>query len=186
MEVQGNKKVAKCRVCGVELTDKNWCPSCIKKHMYICKECKKRQNKQYNKIHEREYKQYMKQYNEVRKEKSKQYMKQYYKAHREKAIQYRKIYAETHKEERRQRDKLKKYGITIQDELDMLKAQDGRCAICGKLLTNLTEACIDHDHKTGKVRGILCGHCNRGLGYFKDNSEALIKAAVYLRNQGDK
>lgn len=66
-------------------------------------------------------------------------------------------------------------------------AQRGLCAICGTTLAfppvrrgTTNAACIDHDHTTGKVRGLLCMLCNRGLGNFKDSAEALTRAAEYI------
>lgn len=70
------------------------------------------------------------------------------------------------------------------DEFDtMLKEQDGRCAICHK---ELDKPHLDHDHKTGKVRGILCPTCNWGLGMFKDSIRNLASAIVYLEDHGHK
>ena len=60
--------------------------------------------------------------------------------------------------------------------LKELKAKITECVICGaneKLV-------IDHDHNTGKIRGLLCGHCNRGLGHFRDDPTLLEFAAQYL------
>ncbi len=82
----------------------------------------------------------------------------------------------------------KKYNI---DELDfecLWIAFKGKCAICDINMTlptktkgqNLTSVCIDHDHKTGKVRGLLCAACNKALGLFKDNITSLNKAMRYL------
>ena len=50
------------------------------------------------------------------------------------------------------------------------------CCICGEK----QELVIDHDHRTGKVRGLLCGSCNKGLGFFKDNKKYLNSAIKYL------
>ena len=68
------------------------------------------------------------------------------------------------------------------------KAQGGRCAICGRKETiknylngNSRRLAIDHDHKTDKIRGLLCGKCNRGLGLFRDNIDFLQKAVRYLK-----
>lgn len=57
--------------------------------------------------------------------------------------------------------------------------QKGKCAICGHPLKKRN---IDHDHKTGEVRGILCWRCNKALGYFSDLIERLVAALEYLRN----
>ncbi len=60
----------------------------------------------------------------------------------------------------------------------VLQEQGGVCRICNLVTSEKWHA--DHDHSTGKFRGILCGTCNRGLGQFKDNPMNLINAAKYL------
>lgn len=73
-----------------------------------------------------------------------------------------------------------KYGIT-QDEYDTLaKAQDHLCAIC-KVQPNDQRFNVDHCHKVGTVRGLLCHHCNLALGHFKDSIESLQNAIEYLQ-----
>jgi hypothetical protein len=82
----------------------------------------------------------------------------------------------------------KKYGISLTDFQLMIKQQDNKCAICkqpesaidgkSKAIRDLS---VDHCHKTGKVRGLLCSTCNRGLGYFKDQVDHLVSAANYLK-----
>jgi hypothetical protein len=75
---------------------------------------------------------------------------------------------------------LRKYGLT-EDQFDkMVEESFGRCAICTEPRARLH---IDHKHPTGPVRGLLCEHCNHGLGKFKDSSTLLIAAAMYLRGQ---
>ena len=81
----------------------------------------------------------------------------------------------------------KKYGITIEEQEDMLRKQSGKCKICGKDIylfgdTKSNTAHVDHDHKTGKVRGLLCQECNTGLGKFCDNIEYLKNAIKYLED----
>lgn len=72
-----------------------------------------------------------------------------------------------------------KYGITQSDFVAMLLEQDGLCAVChGEPLQGVLH--VDHDHATGKVRGLLCENCNRGLGLFQDNPHLLANAASYL------
>lgn len=81
-----------------------------------------------------------------------------------------------------------KYGITWEDVLSMYKSQDGKCAICnrdirldsGGVKNHPDIYCIDHCHETGKVRGLLCHDCNRGLGLFRDSIPNLSKAVEYL------
>jgi hypothetical protein len=70
----------------------------------------------------------------------------------------------------------RRYGLNSAEVAAMLAAQQGVCAIC---LTPNPEH-VDHDHKTGKVRAILCFNCNGGLGQFKDRPELLRRGADYL------
>lgn len=74
---------------------------------------------------------------------------------------------------------LKKYGLTPEQFQEMLKRQDSKCAICGNH-QQYRQLSIDHCHKTGKVRGLLCTSCNRGIGYFYDSPYRLKNAAKYL------
>lgn len=65
----------------------------------------------------------------------------------------------------------------------MVLAQGDRCAICGSLDIGVIGQAnwpIDHDHNTGKVRGLICNFCNKGLGNFKDDPSILRAAAEYL------
>lgn len=79
---------------------------------------------------------------------------------------------------------LRKYGITLADFKQMLVVQGGVCAICdGTDIQGTGDWHVDHDHATGKVRGVLCSFCNTGLGMFKDNPKALMKAVRYLKGQ---
>ena len=70
----------------------------------------------------------------------------------------------------------RRYGIGAADVDAMIAAQGGRCPICGRP----DPEHVDHDHATGKVRGILCFNCNGGLGQFRDDVDALLAAADYL------
>lgn len=70
-------------------------------------------------------------------------------------------------------------GMTIAEYDALLEAQGGGCAICGELDPNFRLA-IDHDHKTGRNRGLLCSNHNRALGWFKDDRTLLIRAVQYL------
>jgi hypothetical protein len=79
------------------------------------------------------------------------------------------------------------YGLTPEQYKDMIKEQDGVCAICGepewiKVNGKVRRIPIDHCHKTGQVRGLLCSNCNTGLGAFKDNIDIMASAISYLQN----
>lgn len=87
-------------------------------------------------------------------------------------------------EARRESHYKRTYGMTIADYDRMVVEQDGKCAIC-ETTTNLGRYGrfhIDHDHKTGKVRGLLCHRCNRGIGLLKDDPAILDAAACYLED----
>jgi Recombination endonuclease VII/HNH endonuclease len=82
-------------------------------------------------------------------------------------------------------DLRKKFGITLAEYCAMLVAQDGKCGICGLEETatrggNLKALAVDHDHVTGKIRGLLCQECNQAIGKFRDNRDTLLSAIRYL------
>jgi hypothetical protein len=74
------------------------------------------------------------------------------------------------------------YGLTPQMYENMFDAQDGRCALCQTHAVDCMRGIlvIDHDHETGKVRALLCGKCNSGLGMFADNPALMRLAAEYV------
>jgi recombinational DNA repair protein (RecF pathway) len=85
------------------------------------------------------------------------------------------------------RNTLLKNRISQDDYDEMVRQQGGGCAICGRTSQSKRNSrqkqmslCIDHCHKTGVIRGVLCDKCNIGLGAFKDNPALLHRAAEYL------
>lgn len=78
----------------------------------------------------------------------------------------------------------KRYGISQKRYLELLTNQGGKCAICGTSVMTKKHPPVDHCHKTGKVREILCYRCNTGLGQFLDSPELLLKAHQYLVKHG--
>lgn len=81
--------------------------------------------------------------------------------------------------EKRFENRLKSYGITIELYNEMLEQQGGVCAICKKN-DSRHRLSVDHDHNTGKVRGLLCHKCNRTLGVFNDNIDLFRSCSSYL------
>lgn len=80
-----------------------------------------------------------------------------------------------------------KFGIGLEEYAELLKAQGGACDICKSSnpgRKDRTHFCVDHDHETGKVRGLLCYTCNFGIGGLKDSVEILTSAIAYLKKHG--
>jgi hypothetical protein len=75
----------------------------------------------------------------------------------------------------------KKYNLTPEAYESMASLQEFSCAICGD---NTSKLHVDHNHTTGKVRGLLCNNCNRAIGLLKDDVQVLLKAAEYIENDG--
>lgn len=74
------------------------------------------------------------------------------------------------------------YGITVEEYDQMLERQNGVCAICDEECPSGQQLAVDHCHETGRVRGLLCCNCNRGVGLFKDKPKRLLRAAEYLED----
>jgi len=77
------------------------------------------------------------------------------------------------------------YGITIQDYDRILASQGGKCAIC-RGGTSKRHFAVDHNHKNGQIRGLLCARCNTGLARFMDNITNLRRAVRYMKLDGEK
>jgi hypothetical protein len=119
------------------------------------------------------------------------YSKQYREEKRKEISEIRKIKYESVKNDpeylrkKRESKYLGRYGITLDDYEKMLFEQCGVCKICLNPPSGKKKRlAVDHCHITGKVRGLLCDHCNVGLGRFKDDAELLECAILYLI--GDK
>ena len=85
----------------------------------------------------------------------------------------------------RNRMLIQRYGITQQDYDKMLEDQGGVCAICGTDSPGgfSRKFHVDHCHTTEEIRGLLCNHCNQGLGHFKDDINSLQNAITYLQKE---
>lgn len=94
-------------------------------------------------------------------------------------VQRRKQHRKDHPEVyrlRSKKEKLAKHGLTIEDYERLLAEQRGGCALCG----STDRLCVDHDHETGRVRGILCFKCNTAIGMLGDSAAGLRRAFEYL------
>jgi len=104
--------------------------------------------------------------------------RKYESEHRDEVRRRTKEWYEKNKDHARAR----RYGLTFSEYQAMLEKQGGVCAICGESKWKRC-ANIDHDHITGKVRGLLCGDCNRAIGLIRDNPKTALEMARYLTDQ---
>ena len=133
------------------------------------------------------YDKWLKKNNPEYAKKQKQNCLEWTKKHIEDVKKYKKEYrAKQDPEWNRARGLKYNFGITP-DEYDMLlRQQDGKCAICGKLPKKSGKRLsVDHDHNTGVIRGLLCFRCNFGLSYFSEDFNIMKKAYLYLKD-GEK
>lgn len=126
----------------------------------------------------------------------------FYRKNKDKVLASHKIWVENNKERSRQiikdwakknPDKVRsnrlkyKYGINLEQYNTILTSQNMGCAICGSLENRSkhnkgwSHLCVDHDHITGKVRGLLCDDCNLCIGLIRENSILLKKMILYLK-----
>jgi hypothetical protein len=118
------------------------------------------------------YKRFMERHPDYRKAERGAYLAQWRADNAEYIKQYRRDHPDTRRTRRR---------IPVPDYVSMLEAQDHRCAICNTHDSELSKPLsLDHNHSTDEVRGLLCHHCNTGLGLFRDNPELLRAAIAYL------
>jgi hypothetical protein len=101
---------------------------------------------------------------------------------RERAREYRRRNQEAVRRRARNAMFRRKYGITLDERDALIAAQGGRCGICENTFgaERRRWPCIDHDHTTGRIRGVLCHACNIGIGKLGDTAEALRRALRYL------
>lgn len=148
---------------------------------------------------------YNKRYRETHGEQIAACQRRYRQEHREELDTYQKRYNAEHAEERRAylaryRDdpvnskrradyhRLRTHGVTREWYDAKLSEQGGVCAICGADTPRAKRRVhfyVDHDHRTGEPRGLLCCQCNYGLGHFGDDPEVLRRAATYLTEHHD-
>jgi hypothetical protein len=180
-----------CTNCKIEKPVECFCRSRRDGHQSECKECRaarastfRESNRSY--VLERERQQRAKlrdknpeEYARKQREKSARQAALNPEKHRERKAKY---YAKRREVERiGQMNRL--YGLSHPGFLAMLSAQGNRCAICkSEFVGGSFSANVDHCHKTNKVRGLLCGSCNRAVGLLKDSYEVCESAAAYLKN----
>ena len=158
--------MANCIKCGVALTNDNWHKFSKEQHHYICKICLNKQKAKNRALNPKQNRENRKKWQAKR-------------------IKIDPLY--------RQKVQLKyKFNITLEQYDKMFEEQKGSCATCDKPETckdkygNVRRLAVDHNHKTGKVRGLLCAACNHSLGNIKEDIATLLKMIVYLRKYNNE
>jgi hypothetical protein len=129
---------------------------------------------------------YQKAYRLKHREKMLEYGRAYYAAHREEMREYQKRHRRENQASLRARNRELKHGLTVEAFAAQLLEQNSACAICLEPFTETPQ--VDHNHECcGEVyacdkcrRGLLCKHCNRGIGCLKDSPEIIQRALAYL------
>lgn len=173
-----NQSKVQCRRCGTDkVTDQyKFCPRCRKigryhRSLYVDRHPEKVKASNAERVRV---------YDDGRRD----YNKRWNKEHRDHVVAYAKERHKRFPNERRAWKLARKYGLTIEEYNQMVSDQDNRCAICDNTPSTKDlghKLHIDHDHKTGKVRELLCSDCNKGLGHFHDDINKLQAAIRYIR-----
>ncbi len=145
-----------CKECACEWTKEN--PLLCMGTKYLCLNCKRRRGRE-------SMRKWMAGNTEYKAKKS----------------DYDKEYREKYPDKRRHAKLFYYYGISIQEYRRLLESQGGGCAICGTPPKNGKWLCVDHDHETKKIRGLLCNRCNCGIGYFDNSTKLIHLARKYLK-----
>ncbi len=110
--------------------------------------------------------------------------KLYYINNRERLLEKCREWNRKNKEKKHFQSIKRQYGVSMGRYKKIFNAQKGKCALCGKSQVACTRRLhIDHNHKTGEIRGLLCHGCNTGLGSFNDDISLLKKAISYLQRK---
>ncbi len=132
----------------------------------MCKPCVNAKNNEWRKANKGKVAECKRRYAMRNWEAIRKHQREYMEAHKVEAAEYR-----------RRWNLAKRYGITLEQYADMWDRQGGLCGVCR---LNRKKMVVDHDHDTGKVRGILCQRCNVSIGGLGDNVDGVMRAVRYL------
>jgi hypothetical protein len=106
----------------------------------------------------------------------------YYIANRERVKERVKVWRAANPRKVKANNLKQGYGLTLEEFDLLMEVQNGLCGICKTiLLPTKSGTHVDHDHGNGRIRGLLCGNCNKGLGHFRDSPAFLLAAVSYLK-----
>jgi hypothetical protein len=172
----------KCNICNRLLPTDNFhkCNSISRGYQYKCKTCVTAYDKTVDRLAYQKSK--VKDWRESNPEKRNEQKKRHYLKNKEKIDQKAKDWYNNNKDRSKANAILRKYGISIDDFNQMRESQQYRCAICGQGEEKFAKGLfIDHCHKTGKVRKLLCANCNAAIGMLQDDPRLLMIAAEYIK-----
>lgn len=95
---------------------------------------------------------------------------------------HHRLFKRSRKEANHDRVVVQVYGLEPGEYAKIYEKQGGVCYICRRAKGTTKKLAVDHNHKTGRVRGLLCGPCNRYLGYVHDSQAAYARGVAYLEN----
>lgn len=125
--------------------------------------------------------QYYKKWSLNNKERNKVYRNLWVKRNQEKVTESKRKWAKLNPKVIRNKNLIYNFGITLADYENLLKQQLGVCAICSHTSSDGRQLCVDHNHTTGVIRGLLCSACNTAIGLMKDDINRLQVAIKYLK-----
>jgi len=103
---------------------------------------------------------------------------------RQNSLEYKKEYAKRNsvkiKKLARAQHLKRKFKMTVEEYDAILEKQNGVCLLCKNVCDTGNSLAVDHDHDSGKIRGLLCKNCNTALGLFKDNVDVMTRAIEYI------
>jgi hypothetical protein len=152
-----------------------------------CNECFNEYRRNYNLKNIEKVKEKNKKYNALTKQRREEWTRQDRKENPERHKEYGRRYYHLNFIQYQANRTARKYGLSYDDYIEMIKLSNDKCAICNQeekrrlgKQEKLTQLSIDHNHKNGKVRGLICYGCNLIIGYAEDNIQLLKNAISYL------
>lgn len=145
-----------------------------------CKDCSKQDVAEWAKTHQPQIRDNYKRWSKKNPEALRFHRNKWSKENREKMSESRRAWSEKNKEKIKNKNLIYNFGITLSDYEELLKQQNGVCALCFHVSTDGRQLCVDHCHDTLRVRGLLCTKCNTGIGLLKEDVELLQRAIKYI------
>lgn len=175
----------RCAACGEVKPVASFAPALVRRGFGECRVCKNARNRDYAARNPEKVRAYALEHNDRnRAVVRKRALASYYRNHDERRARSRAAYQRP-EGKRAAHDKhlRRKFGISAVDYDAMLLAQGGTCALCRKPPGPRRKLAVDHDHDTGRIRGLLCAHCNTSLGALGDTPAAIEKVLAYVRSE---